>query len=166
MAWVKSNFKWKARDVDFDTIGQNFKNWIAGSFVEPDVPHGGGLVMMSFASQLSGVGFLQISAAEFIYSTYGATLASNLLLAGAGFKVVPVAFQDFSGVEATSPAFYRLSATMALAGDNSIAVVAVFRVTTTAAGSGGGQLALTLASNASVHFIAQGWIVSSPQALK
>lgn len=167
MAWIKSNFRWKARDVDYDAIGQNFKNWIGGSqtLSLPDgLGHGGGFVMASMANSLSGVGFIQMSANEFLFSTYGATFVSNVLLGfgGSGFKVVPINFLDFSGDGASDTVWYTLSATQALAGDDSIAIVRVMKASQTV-GSG---IVPTSASSISVHFIAFGWIVSAPTPLK
>ena len=113
----------------------------------------GGIVMGSFASQLSGAGFFQLSAVQALSAFYGTVLHS----AGSGFKVIPFAFQDVSGVgDGTNAVYYYVSATQALASTDSIVVIAVKRQSYTV----GTGLAFTSASNISVHFIWTGFIVS------
>ena len=137
-------------------------NIVAGSFLPAAAGGvggasnlGGGFIVGSFASQLSGVGFLQISAFGALSAFYGGGFAS-------GYKIFPIAFQDFSGDGQSTPITYRVTATQALASVDSIIAIAAFKLTTTAAGSGGGALSPTLASNVSVHFLWTGWIVSTP----
>lgn len=112
--------------------------------------------MASFASSLSGVGFWQASAFELMGSTYGVSLVSAIW--GSGFKVIPIAFMDASGLD-SSPIFPVVSATQAFGvADNSVAVIVV-RFLSLANGTITGY---TLASNRSVHFVLTGLIVSGP----
>lgn len=114
----------------------------------------GGFVVGSFASQLSGVGFLQVSAIQALSAFYGTVPGA----AGSGYKFIPLIFQDFSGDGVSSPVFYHLTATGALATVTSIAIIAVNKASQTT-GSG---VMFTSASNISVHFLYAGWIVSVP----
>ncbi len=161
MSWLRANFRVKAQDVDWEALGGAVAGWIAGSSVNPDRRYGG-LVIFSFASQLSGLGFLQISAFEAMGSTYGVTAVSNLY--DSGFKFIPIAFQDVSGDGVSGgPVTYFLSASQALSvGDTSIAII-IARKPSQTVGSG---IVFTSASNISVHFIAAGFIVSAPSRVR
>ncbi len=57
MSLLHGNFRKKAIDIDYNAVGGGIANWIQGSNLNPDFRFGG-FVMASFASQLSGVGFL------------------------------------------------------------------------------------------------------------
>ena len=157
---LRSN--WRLDDDDSQLgsllLGSNI---VAGSFLPAAAGGvggasnlGGGFVAGSFASQLSGAGFLQISAFGALSAFYGGGFAS-------GYKVFPIAFQDFSGDGVSSPVFYAVSATQALASVDSIFAVGVKKASQTV-GSG---VMFTSASNISVHFMWTGWIVSSPAAV-
>ena len=163
MSYLMANWRRRslAVDVEVDALGRAIQGWAHTSSFEPD-KRWGGLVVFSFASQLSGVGFFQISAYEAMTSVYGATLVSNIL--GSGFKFIPMWFQDFSGVgDGTNNVFYAVSATQALSvGNNSVAVIGVRKQSYTV----GTGLAFTSASNVSVHFICGGFIVSAPDGYK
>lgn len=168
MSFLRGNFRRKATDVSYDAIGGAVANWIQASNIQGTDRQYGGFLVASFASQLSGAGFLAESAFDLFSSTYGATLASNLLLGGSGgsspqlgFKPLLFAFMDVSGDGVSSPVFYGFSVSNALSADDSVVVVVVRKASQTV-GSG---VMYTSASNISVHFVMQGWIVSTPFAV-
>ncbi len=162
MAWLRSNFRIKARDLDFDAVGLAINQYIAGSSVQTDRRFGG-FVFGSFASQLAGVGFWNASAYELMGSTYGVTMVSNLL--GSGFKVIPFGFMDQSWDGASNaPMIYFLSVTQGLGIANDSTVIIVARKGSITAGASG--IVMNSASNISVHFTWFGWIVSSPDQFR
>lgn len=114
--------------------------------------------MDSFASQLSGIGFLQLSAFGVMGDFYGPSLVSGIW--GSGYKYIPMAFMDLSGLD-SSPIMMALTATQGLAVADTSVVVVLVRFLSLANGTLTGY---TLASNRSVHFIHSGWIVSGPEA--
>lgn len=157
---LRSN--WRMNDdseLGFALLGSNI---IAGSFL-PAVASGlggasvlgGGFIMGSFASQLSGVGFLQISALGALSAFFG---TGNLGVNTSGYRFIPFNFVDLSGDGVSSPIFIAMSATMALADSTSVAVIGVRKASQTV-GSG---IMMTSASNISVHFVWAGWIISAP----
>ncbi len=164
MSLLHGNFRKKAIDIDYNAVGGGIANWIQGSNLNPDFRFGG-FVMASFASQLSGVGFLAESAMDILTSTYGITMISNINVAigggsvgststGIGFKVIPFAYNDFSGDGGSNQIGYTLSATQALSADDSVVVIAPKKYAVSGP--------VTSASNVSVHFLMFGWIVSTP----
>ncbi len=164
MSFLKGRFRPKSIDEDYTVQGGGIANWIAASNVNPDFRFGG-LVIFSYAGSVSGVGVISESAADMLTSTYGATLISNMLLGGSlgtspntGFKVIPINFMDFSGDGGSNAIFYTLSATQALAGDDSIVVITPKKYAVSGP--------VTSASVISVHFIAQGYIVSVPSVYR
>lgn len=114
----------------------------------------GGFFWGSFASQLSGVGFWRQSALGLLSAFWGTIFHPS----GSGYKALPFAIVDVSGDGVSSPVFYNLSATHALASVDSIIIIGVRKASQTV-GSG---VMMTSASNISVHFYYFGWIVSAP----
>ncbi len=163
MSFLRGVYRRKTIDEDYTGQGGGIANWIQGSNINPDFRFGG-FVMFSFASQLSGAGFLQVSAFDMLTSTYGVSFVSNVINTGSaastttGFKVIPLGFMDYSGDQGSAAVFYALSATQALAGDDSVVVITpkVYIV------SG----PVTSASNRTVHFVANGYVVSVPNTYK
>ena len=112
---------------------------------------GGGLIVGSFASQLSGVGFFQLSALGAISQFYG---TGNLGINTSGYKIFPFAFMDFSGDGGSNQIGYALSATQAIASNDSVVVITPKKYAVSGP--------VTSASNISVHFVYVALIISAP----
>ena len=154
-----ATYKSEAKNVDFDALGGAILNWIAGSSPTPtNIRKSGGMVLMSFASQLSDVGFLQISAYEWNISAFGATYASNVM--GSGWRIIPYGhpMEMTFGDGASSILQWGMSVTQALSSENSVVVLVGMRASQT----DGSGIVPTSASDVSVHIVIPGIIVSSP----
>lgn len=158
MSYLKSNYRKKAIDVSYTGIGGAFGNWIQGSIADKAYTdfEFGGFLFGSYAST-SASGYVIISAADAFSSTFGVTMASNLLQGGGslgsgsiGMKFIPWIFQDLA---TGGGVLYHLSATGAVAGDDSVVAI----VTASASGA---------AFSGNVHFLFAGFIVSAPFALR
>ncbi len=143
-------------------------NIVAGSFLPAAAGGlggasnpGGGFLLGSFASQLSGAGFVAFSAQGVISGFYGTVPGVN----GSGWKFIPFVFQDISTDGTTSNTVgveYFLSTTGALATLDSVIVVGVKKFSQTfGSAASAAPTVFTLASNISVHFMFAGWIVSA-----
>ena len=162
---LRTNFRLPARDIE-GLLGSVV---VAGSFL-PAAAGGvggasalyGGYVQGSFASQLSGVGFLQISTLGALSAFWGTGGGGIFGGTGSGFKIIPFAMHHGSAGESNAY-YFHLSATQALASTDSIFVIAVQRVLVSGGSIGSVQfIGLTSASNISVRFVWHGWIVSTP----